>query len=192
MGGVRGRMNQATILEGANGILDSGKYGDLTVDALARSLRMSKSTLYKYFNSKEDVVIALVTEACDATDAEIERTIAGGTPDEQLAELARIIGRHGARLPRAVITQVEKLPGSCIKRLRATRELFSDSAFALVEQGVSRKVFKHPDPHLVAVAFIASAEAILRDVAESGRNAFEPSLNHLPDLFVTALRANAK
>ena len=191
MGGVRGRMNQATILEGAMRILDSGKYADLTVDALARSLRMSKSTLYKYFNSKEDVVIALVANACDATDGEIERTLAGGTSDEQLAELARIIGRHGARMARALITQPDKLPSSCVKRLRATRELFSDSAFALVEQGVSRKVFAHPDPRIVAVAFIASAESVLRDVADSGGNNFEQSLSYLPDLFVTALRANA-
>lgn len=182
-------MSRESILEGAANILASGRYADLTVDALARSLRMSKSTLYKYFNSKEDVIIALVQAACDASDSEIERTLAGGTPNEQLAELSRIVGRHGKRLPRAVLTEPERLPLSCAQRLNASRNLFADAAFALVEQGVARKVFKHPAPRIVAVSFIAAAEAVLADCARSGSNEYESSISHLPGMFITALTA---
>jgi AcrR family transcriptional regulator len=182
-------MSRDTILEGAANILESGRYSDLTVDALARSLRMSKSTLYKYFNSKEDVIIAIVQSACEQADAEIERTLADGTASEQLAELARIVGRHGKRLPRAVLTEPERLPYTCAQRLSATRKLFADSAFALVEQGVARKAFKHAAPRVVAVSFIASAEAVLADVARTNSKDYETSLAHLPGLFITALTA---
>jgi len=184
-------MSRQKILEGAADILDSGQYSALTVDALARSLRMSKSTLYKYFTSKEDVIVEIVREACDETDAEIERTLAGGSPSEQLEELALIVGRHGERLPRAVITQPERLPLACAHRLSQTRELFAETAHALVAQGVERSVFGHPAPRVVAVAFVASAEAVLADRARSGEAGYSDALAHLPGMFVTALRAMA-
>ena len=60
------------ILEGAAHILDAGLLDDFTVDSLARNLRMSKSTLYKYFDSKDQVVIALVEAACRDTMRSLE------------------------------------------------------------------------------------------------------------------------
>ena len=71
----------------------------------------------------------------------------------------------------------------------ATRQLFADSAHALVDQGVQRKSFKHPAPRVVAVAFIASAEAVLADCARTGSSEYEATLSHLPSLFITALTA---
>ncbi len=183
----RPRMSRERILEGAAEILDSGRYADLTVDALARSLHMSKSTLYKYFSSKEEVVVAMVDEACGAAEAEIERTLAGGTATEQLTELAHIVGRHGQRLPRAVLTQPERLPLPCGQRLAQTREAFANAAFLLVERGVERKEFEHPDPRLVAVAFVAAAQAVLADAARSGLQEYGAKLEYLPGLFLPSI-----
>lgn len=180
-------MSREKILEGAAEILNAGKYSALTVDALARALRMSKSTLYKYFTSKEQVVVSIVRDACDETDAEIERTLAGGSPSEQLVELAAIVGRHGERLPRALITEPERLPLACAQRLSATRELFAETAHALVAQGVERKDFEHPSPRVVAVAFVASCEAVLADRARTGEAGYSDALTLLPRLFVSAL-----
>lgn len=187
MGAERPRMSRERILEGAAEILDSGRYAALTVDALARSLHMSKSTLYKYFSSKEDVVVALVDEACDAAEVEVERTLAGGTATEQLTELADIIGRHGQRLPRAVLTEPERLPVPCGQRLAQTREAFASAAFLLVERGVEGREFSHPDPRLVAIAFVAAAQAVLADAARSGLGEYGAKLGHLPGLFLPAI-----
>jgi len=151
---------------------------------------MSKSTLYKYFTSKEDVIVEIVRQACDETDAEIERTLAGGTPSEQLAELALIVGRHGERLPRSIITEPERLPLACAHRIAQTRELFAETAHALVAQGVDRGDFSHAAPRVVAVAFVASAEAVLADRARSGVEGYSDALSYLPGLFVTALESD--
>lgn len=191
MAATRGKMSREKILEGAAEILNGGKYSALTVDALARSLRMSKSTLYKYFTSKEQVVVSIVRDACDETDAEIERTLAGGSPSEQLVELAAIVGRHGDRLPRALITEPERVPLACAQRLSATRELFAETAHALVAQGVERKTFDHPAPRVVAVAFVASCEAVLADRARTGEAGYSSALTLLPQLFVSALEKGA-
>lgn len=187
MGAERPRMSRERILEGACAILDSGQYSKLTVDALARSLHMSKSTLYKYFSSKEDVVIALVADACEDAEAEVEKTLAGGTAMEQLTELAHIIGRHGQRMPRAVLTEPERLPLPSGQRLSQTRELFSNAAFLLVQRGTDRGEFNHPDPRMVAVAFVASAQAVLADAAKLGLEDYGGKLTLLPGLFLPAI-----
>ncbi len=189
-GGVRaGRfgVSRQRIIEGAESLLDTGQYSSLTVDALARSLRMSKSTLYKYFSSKEDVVVALVREICDQADLEIERTLQGGTCAEQLTDLADVIGRHGQRLPRAVLTEPERLPIACAQVLAQTRDNFAFAAHLLLERGVDSGEFAHSDPRVVAVAFVASADAVLADAVRRGVEDYGAVLDHLPALFLAAV-----
>jgi len=183
------RMSRERILEGAGTILDSGKYGHLTVDALARSLHMSKSTLYKYFASKEDVVISLVEQSCAAAEDDVEQAMASGNPSEQLTELAAIVGRHGERLPRAVLVEPERLPPICGERLAMTRSHFAEAARQVIERGVRNATFRHPEPALVAVAFVAAALAILSDVAQSEEPDYVTALSYLPALYLPALEA---
>lgn len=182
------RMSRERILEGAGAILDSGKYGKLTVDALARSLHMSKSTLYKYFASKEDVVVAIVDESCTAAESDVDRALAEGTAAEQLTELAAIVGRHGQRLPRAVLVEPERLPPVCAERLVVTRAYFADAARLVLEKGVKEGTFSHPEPGVVAVAFVAAAMAVLTQVAQSEKPDYSGSLGYLPNLFLPALQ----
>lgn len=182
------KMSRERILEGAVAILDSGRYADLTVDALARSLHMSKSTLYKYFTSKEDVIIALVKDACERADAEVERTLAGGTTTEQLTELASIMGRFGQRLPRAVSTEPDKLPYTCFQRLSQTRDNFFETARLLVDRGVSRSELRFPDARVAAVAFVSAALAVLEDGAKRGVKGYGEALEHIPRLFLPGLK----
>lgn len=150
---------------------------------------MSKSTLYKYFASKEDVVVALVEESCLAAETEVERTLDKGNAAEQLQELAAIIGRHGQRLPRAVLVEPERLPPICSERLAMTRSTFADAAHHIVRRGVKESTFRHPAPDVVAVGFVAAALAVLGKAAQSDQPDYATSLAYLPDLFLPSLRA---
>lgn len=180
----RHRMSRERILHGANAILDSGDYGSLTVDALARSLHMSKSTLYKYFSSKEDVIIALVRGACDDAEKELDKALRRGGAADQLREVAAVIGRHGQRLPRAVLVEIDKLPTSCADRIRRTRAAFSAAALRLFERGVARKELRASDPETVATAFAAACEAVLVDGASGGLPDYGARVTQVPDLFL--------
>jgi len=189
MADERPKMSRGLILAGAAELLNSGRYGDLTVDALARSLHMSKSTLYKYFPSKEEVVVALVSRVCEQAVTEVEQTLAGGTSSEQLTELSHIIGRHGQALPRAVLTEPERLPAACVKHLAETREVFSNAAFLLVDRGCSGGEFSHPDPRVVALSLVAAAQAVLADAARLNLEDYGAKLHYLPGLFLPGIRA---
>ena len=206
------KMSRERILEGAVAILDSGRCSDLTVDALARALHMSKSTLYKYFSSKEDVIVALVRDACDRAETEVARVMAHGSAAVQLAELAGAIGRHGQRLPRAVIIEAgivvpggafgaagtrsgtpspASLPAACGLRMNQTRDVFASAASAVVERGVATGEFRCDEPRVAALAFVASAEAVLVDGARRGIPTYGERVDTLPSLFLPGLTGSS-
>jgi AcrR family transcriptional regulator len=152
----RQRIGRETILEGAFRILESGRYGDLTVDALARSLRMSKSTLYKYFPSKENVVEALVEQACATTEAELQvaADTQNGDAGKAIEGVVSVLARHLARLPRAVLVAPEALPNLSRNRLTLIQGRMVDAAREATARG------KTGASQVVPVALVAGASAL--------------------------------
>ena len=146
----RQRITRDAVLEGAHSILESGGYSDLTVDSLARSLRMSKSTLYKYFQSKEHLLEALVEQACAETESEIDRIPAG----QGLEAVVDVIGRHFQRLPRAVLITPGALSRPSQSRLGAVQDRLVTSARAA-----------GGGPAFLPVALVAGANAAAVSVA---------------------------
>lgn len=189
---VENKVSRERILQGADAILDSGHYTDLTVDALARSLRMSKSTLYKYFPSKEDVVVALVRDACDRAEVELATASTAPTASEQLTVMLKSLGALGQRLPRAVIVETERLPVACSNRLTQVKAAFAEAAINIVEKGAKNNEFKFAEPRLAAVAFVAAAEAALEDGARRQLADYGPRIEQLIDLFLPGLRGSGK
>lgn len=159
----RRRMSRSRILESAAEILDQGVYGDLTVDALARALHMSKSTLYKYFASKDDVVVSLVEGACDATEASLAALDgASGPPVAALEAIAGVLADHASRLPRAVLLQEARLPSASQDRLAVTRATVGEAFRKRVARGVDAGALNHGDAALAATVFLAGADAAMR------------------------------
>lgn len=184
------KVSKERILQGAEDILCSGNYADMTVDALARSLRMSKSTLYKYFPSKEDVVVALIREACERAERDLAQIVEQPSAGGQLTALAEVFERYGERMPRALLIESDKVPPASAARIRHTREAFAASAIFVVNGGLASGEFGAADAHTVAVAFVASAEAVLLDGARRGIQGYPARVRQLPDLFLPALRAS--
>jgi AcrR family transcriptional regulator len=158
----RRKMSRSKILEGAQEILNGGVYGDLTVDALARSLHMSKSTLYKYFASKEDVIVALVDSLCAITDREIDMMdVRGGNARDALSRLMEIQAAHAERMPRAIVLQNTRLPEACQDRVEVTRSRVGAGLRDILVRGIKERCFELSDAALAATALLASAEAAI-------------------------------
>jgi len=157
-------MSRDRILQAAAQLLDTGAYGSLTVDALARSMHMSKSTLYKYFESKKDVVVELVDNACSTTEQELEAawdSLEAVAPSDALEAVLGIYANHGERLPRAVILEPHRAPAKSRKRMAITRGIVADACTRVVRRGATDGSFKFAQPELLATAVVASAEAAI-------------------------------
>jgi AcrR family transcriptional regulator len=162
---TRRRITREEILEGAAMILDTGVFGDLTVDSLARALHMSKSTLYKHFASKEDLIVALVDSICRTTEREIEDAELTGEAIASLATLASVYGDHAARLPRAVILQHTRLPAPSQDRVELTSATMGRACRAIVRRGNKAGTFSDANSDLAATCFLASARAAMEAAA---------------------------
>lgn len=159
----RRRMSRTRILQGAVQILDDGVYGDLTVDALARSLHMSKSTLYKYFASKDDVVIAVIEGACQEAEAALADTdLEGPSPEAALHTVMDVVAAHADRIPRAAVLQQARLPGSCQDRLQLTRATLSQAVHRVMARGAQSGAFQFSEVALAATALMASVDAAMQ------------------------------
>jgi len=167
MSAERRRMSRARILDGAAAILDSGVYGDLTVDALARSLHMSKSTLYKYFASKEDVIVALVDICCTAVEEALDtnETVQSGRGPEALDATLDLVAKFADEIPRAIILQTRRLPNACQVRLEVARAVIARAFRNVVARGAEEGDFISSEAGLAATALIASANASMEAAA---------------------------
>ncbi len=158
------KMSRARILTGATEILDGGVYGDLTVDALARSLHMSKSTLYKYFASKEDVIVALIDQACSGSEALLDEGKAANSV-EALEHVVDVIATFADRLPRAAILQQRRLPSASQDRIELTIANLGSAFRDQVARGVKGRKVSFKNAPLAAASFMAGARAAMEAAA---------------------------
>ena len=162
----RRKMSRSRILAGATDILNGGVYGDLTVDALARALHMSKSTLYKYFASKEDVIVALVDSVCSQTERELDALdLNAGPMQAALKKIVDVHASHADRLPRAVVLQHARLPEACQDRIQVSRARVGAAYRDVMVKGAARGDLKFGDAILAATSLLASSEAAMTAAA---------------------------
>jgi AcrR family transcriptional regulator len=119
----RNGITREAITSGTAEFLEARALGDLTVDALSRSMRMSKSSLYKFYASKDDLVVALVEGLCCTADEEIAASRG------RFEALVRALEAHLVRIPRALLGARDRLGAATRDRLDAVDAAFSE-AFA--------------------------------------------------------------
>jgi AcrR family transcriptional regulator len=104
--GRKGDSRERGILDTAEELL-AGGFDAMTVEAIARGAGISRASLYFYFGSKNDVLIALVARAMkDITERYTDAAVAGRDPRTVLREGLRATERmwreHGRVLQVAV------------------------------------------------------------------------------------------
>jgi AcrR family transcriptional regulator len=68
---VRGRKRQAILVAAARVFTDRG-YNNVSVDDIAKSLGVTKPTLYHYFRNKEEMVVACAQHGVDAIERSLD------------------------------------------------------------------------------------------------------------------------
>jgi AcrR family transcriptional regulator len=127
---------------------------------------MSKSTLYKYFPSKEDVIVCLIDDACSETEADLNGlNLAGGTASQALEKLVAVQAGHADRVPRAVVLQHTRLPGACQDRIEVTNARLAAAFREVIVRGTTSNEFGFGNAVLAATAFMAAAQESMKAAA---------------------------
>lgn len=138
------------ILEVASRIFAARDYHSVSMDQVARRAHVGKGTLYRYFDSKEDLYLALLDSALLLlTERLEEEEKAGLPPDQTLSRMVgAIVNTFSQHLPSFRI-----LNGSEARLVVKKRELFQARRRRIamllgrvLEKGVASGIFRAVDP----------------------------------------------
>lgn len=148
------------ILDGAAALLEGSPWGDFTVDNLSRSIKMSKSTMYKHFFSKETIVDTLVNETCDRIEQLLQPLATDPTraADGELLRFVEFMAQHAEALPRAVLIERRKMPSSVQARLLMTRVNMEQTCLRILRLGQEQGTIEVDEPVLFAPVIVSSLE----------------------------------
>jgi len=189
----KARHRQA-ILEAARDVFFRDGFMAANLDEVAQLAGVAKGTLYRYFDSKAELYVAVLAESGEAFEQRFRETLDPRlAADEQLRKTARFYFEHYTRnrqyfqifwavenqpvigeLPPAVLDEVTRLWEQC---LRVPAEI--------IERGIREGVFRSCDPWEVANILWVLANGLIETEAVSARR--ELRGRPLPDVFDDAL-----
>lgn len=166
------RVNEKTRLATRRALLDAAAqafaqrgYHQTPIDSVSEQAGVAKGTIYNYFSSKEDVLRALVTEACQLATHAATTTPDCAPTDVQLQAFVEGNLRWARqRRPLAVLFAREMLAGDArIKALIAEAAAPCIAKVATILQaGIQRgETTAHAPPGALALTFIALTNMLL-------------------------------
>ncbi len=121
-------------------------FSKVTLDEIASELGISKKTLYKHFESKEDILRYGMQETMRAVAEEIDRIVVSERPfAEKLAGMMMIIGKQVSKLSRSAQSDMQKFAPELWKEIEVfRREQIFMKMGKMISQAREENIFR-PD-----------------------------------------------
>ncbi len=163
---------------GVISVLNNGGMDALTVDALASHHKMSKSTLYKYYDGLQDLVFETVEYICEKSATDMENINTSEGAEATFRSVASVYAQYATRAPAAFLTEHYKLNPRTKLRLENMESRMGERMFrAALGLGASSSV---------AYAIRSSFEGMVRFTAKISDDKTE-RFNQLTDIVVRGL-----
>ena len=109
------------ILRGAREMLDAGELDQLTHNELCRRLGIGKSSLYRYFDSLDDVLLVVMHEDVCEWVNDISAGLEASETTTTIPELASLLARATASRPR--LCELGMVAGAILRRVSLEKAL---------------------------------------------------------------------
>jgi AcrR family transcriptional regulator len=174
---------RAALLDAARLVLLDGGYPALTFGALAERTGLARPTVYSYFRTRDDVVVALCEAELPLVAADTHRAVRrANTPRDRLAAFVRAqlraAGRSGQRDHRIAHALVDApLPEQTRRRIIALHRELMPSPVPLLED------LGHPHPALAAALLqgLINAAVVAVDAGEPLRRVSQVTIRAVLD-----------
>ncbi len=175
------------LLTKAAEVFEKQGFAQTTILDVAQALELSRSSLYHYFKSKDEILEALVQEHAEASAERLELRFAKqkGSPSEMLKELlansieARMSG--GARL-RVLDQLAAEMPSEIKQKFDHGRRRVLDLYVKLIQQGIDSGELRPVDPRTAALAILGIASWTSWWYSPAGRKSPEELAEVLVDI----------
>lgn len=168
-------------------VFEKKGYAQTTIQDVAQALQLSRSSLYHYFKSKDEILEALVLEHTEAAAERLELSVAKtkGSASEQLRSLLstaisrRIAG--GARL-RVLDQLAAEMPFEIRQKFDHGRRRMLSLYVRLIQQGIDAGELRPVDARTAALAILGIASWTSWWYSPSGRKSPEELATFLIDI----------
>lgn len=145
------------ILAAARGVVERRGLEALTMEEIATAAGVAKGTVYLYFQSKDELIQALITQVGENMLADIEAIVQGtGTPPEKVQRVASLLldylMRERALFPayaRDLLRQGRGAPMGYWRRIQEMEERFVNLVTRLFAEGIASGLFIQANPRLL-------------------------------------------
>jgi len=196
-GGLAARDRRAELLAAAVAVFGERGYRAASMRELARAVGLSKSALYHYVRSKEELLVALYEDVLAQRLAEQKAVQSSGLPpDEALRTI--LVDRfvhacHNQELLRVFFEEEAELPTELMATVRLRRRQNENVIVALIEEGVARGVFSLAiSPRLAARALAGAVNSVHKWFDPAGPRSAEELAVDFAAFLLGALQAPAR
>jgi TetR/AcrR family transcriptional regulator, cholesterol catabolism regulator len=144
------------ILREMIGLVEERGLRDVTLDALAERLKVTKPFIYQFFDSKQELVAKVYERGAQQLLASIEGYIDNKSPaPKRLFDFVRSFALQNieSRAISLVFGQEEgDLPPKTLQDIRAIHRQFDIKLASLIEDGIKTGEFKVQEPHIAGLA----------------------------------------
>jgi AcrR family transcriptional regulator len=175
---------RAKIVEIARGIFTHFGFRKTTMEEIALASRKGKSSIYYYFNSKEDIFRAVVEKEAEELKAELLKKIENiEDPIERLKIYISVRMRKLNKLTN-FYTALKSEYLSHLEFIEDIRKHYDQEEVkiisGIIEDGISRGIFTVDDPGLSAIAIVTAMKGLEVPLFISKEHGnFEARLNNL-------------
>jgi len=182
------------ILQSAAAAFRRRGYHGASMGEIARALRMTKGSLYYYFENKEEILFFCHDYSLDVLLEVLERVEGGGgSPAARLQSLIESFVHHILDDLRgtAMTLEFEELSPPLLRRVIAKRDRFDKGVRRLLQEGMDAGELAPGDPKLLAFALLGAVNWIPRWFDPAGRARSEEIGRVFARCLVAGLRPEA-
>lgn len=162
-----------------------------TLDDLAKALKISKKTIYKYYHSKDELVEKLVDRLIGEVTQIVDTTMKNSLPPlERYLNTFAEIGKYLSGINQQFMADISRFYPELFQKMNQIRAQRLAGFAELLESGMKNGDFK-PLNHLVtAKALTASIEAVLNPIfLNENRISTEEAVQTLKIIFLNGVQA---
>lgn len=156
---LRAKDRRVQILNVAAARFDADGYHATSLEQIAGEVGVAKASLYYYFKSKEDLLVALHQEMMVLLlDSQAARMADGALSREEVLrgimhDIVGLMESHPGRL-RIFFEAYRELPASVRAEISDQRREYRQSLTKLLAQGIAAGEFQESDPELTSLAIL--------------------------------------
>lgn len=171
--------NRQRIVQSARGLIARGGFREASITAVAQAAGLSTGAIYRYFPSKADLFVEVLTDAVRRECAILREIIdRPGSADERLRAAVESFARRALEGPHLAYAFIAEPADSEVDAARILcRQEFSDVFKTVLRQGIASGEFPKQSLDVSAACIVgAFTEALVRPVAPTSRRARDVTL----------------